>query len=478
MPALRSSLALLLRGCAALLGAFAPAAAQGPQPDDCVVHEDLRYSEAAREPRRNRLDLYVPRRGDATPPVVVFLHGGTWTGGDKEGFARMGRTLAKHGVACAVANMRLFPFGKPEQMVDDAAAALRFVHERADEFGVDGQRLFVMGHSSGGHLAASVALDQQKLAAAGVPREALRGAILLSGVYDVRPRHPALDGVFRGPAERRRALSPMLQADAGDPPVFLVWADGDLGGLGLSARALRDRLRHAGVGCEAHELAQRNHVDFLFELMGGHSDLLAPLLRFVRDDGEVAAAAAVAAQPPPALLWLVGDEAQGTIATRAAAALATAGVTVHVVPLHEPTGEAAAAAFRAARRAAAAAGEAAPTFLCGLGACAEAALGAALDRAHDGLRGRIVVGAFADGQGRALQPLTRGAKAPSLLVLQGDREPVAMRQAGALTAVALQQRGVAADAVVLPGVTGVDALAALTDDDDLLLPLLLAFLRP
>ncbi|MCB9878328.1 MAG: hypothetical protein H6835_12085 [Planctomycetes bacterium] len=71
-----------------------------------------------------------------------------------------------------------------------------------------------------------------------------------------------------------------------------------------------------------------------------------------------------------------------------------------------------------------------------------------------------------------------GAAAPALLVVQGDRDPPVVRRGGVGLAIALQQRAVAADAIELAGVTGAEALAGLCDDEDLLLPLLLAFLRP
>jgi len=169
------------------------------------VHEDVQYSEDARQSRRNRLDLFVPDAA-TPPPVVMFVHGGSWTGGSKDYFGHIGETLAAQGFACAVINTRLFPFAKPDVMVGDCARALGFVHRHGEQYGYDGDQLFVMGHSSGAHLCSWLAYDERQLAAVEVPRYALRGAVLLSGVYDVRGHHVLLDGVFgRDDALRRLA---------------------------------------------------------------------------------------------------------------------------------------------------------------------------------------------------------------------------------------------------------------------------------
>ena len=87
------------------------------------MHEDLQYAEGfANEPRRNRLDLYVPG-GVPRPPLVMFVHGGVWTGGKKEIGTGLARALSAHGIACACINTQLFPFGKPADMVDDYVPA-------------------------------------------------------------------------------------------------------------------------------------------------------------------------------------------------------------------------------------------------------------------------------------------------------------------------------------------------------------------
>ena len=251
----------------------------GAQQTSVAVYEDVVYSDAARQPRRNSLDLVVPAT-EQPPPLVMFTHGGSWTGGKKDGFRMLGHVLAQKGYACALINTQMFPFVKPDTMVRDCGRALGFLHRSADKYKFDGNQLFVMGHSSGAHLSSWLALDDDLLKEAGVPKKALRGAILLSGVYDVRCRHFALDGVFGRNAEFRTQATPWLYADKSDVPMFLAWGNRDLPGLSLCARILRDRLTQLGVPVCAHEY-DRNHQDYVFQIGGAHDCLTPDLLQFL-----------------------------------------------------------------------------------------------------------------------------------------------------------------------------------------------------
>ena len=481
----RFVIAVLMAVLAVAQVAAQPPGAVGVRGAGPNVWTDQQYAEGlARDPSRNRLDLYVPNGTASAPPLVMFVHGGTWTGGNKEQFEFLGRRFAAEGIACAVANMQQYPFARPDAMVVDCAHALGWLHARAREFGYDGDRLFVMGHSSGAHLAAWLAFDEAKLADAGVPRAAVRGAILLSGVYDVRPRHQALDAVFGHDPAFRAAASPFRHVDRADPPAFVVWGEHELPGLALTGRVLGDRLWDAAVPFVIDTLAGHDHADYLFQLGAAHDPVLARIVAFVRDP---AAATAHTAPPPSpgAVLWVANDAAERALAQVARRALAMVGVAVQIVD-DARSGDDVAARFRALR-AGAGAPAPSPTFVAGCGLGGLLAACAPLQCDADGLRGRIVVAAplgqdslaaagCSDARAQ-LGVLVAGAARAPLLLLQGELDAVAVRGDALQLARNLLRAGVAVDPVELVGTCGADAIARLAPDDDLLLPLLLAFLR-
>jgi acetyl esterase/lipase len=116
---------------------------------------DLEYASGS---AAQRLDLHVPA-GAEPSPVVVLLHGGFWEGGDKSDFGLSTvSALTKAGYAVALVNFRLMADAPWPAAVQDAKAAVRFLRANAATYNLDPDRIAVLGSSSGGYLAAALAL--------------------------------------------------------------------------------------------------------------------------------------------------------------------------------------------------------------------------------------------------------------------------------------------------------------------------------
>jgi acetyl esterase/lipase len=151
-------------------------------------HTDLAYGE---DPQQ-RLDVYVPNKPAGAPvglrpPVVVFWHGGRWSFGDKRDYRFVGAALSGLGCVVVLPNYRHYPQVKMPGFMEDAARAANWVQAHAADYSADPQRLYLMGHSAGAHLAALVSLDTRYFAASGSPPPKLAGVIGLSGPYDFLP---------------------------------------------------------------------------------------------------------------------------------------------------------------------------------------------------------------------------------------------------------------------------------------------------
>ena len=100
----------------------------------------------------------------------MFVHGGGWSIGDKRtGAGVKAAHFTAQGWAFASVNYRLVPGATVEQQANDIASAIAFARIHAAENGLDPDRIVVMGHSAGAHLAALVGTDPRYLKAAGVP---------------------------------------------------------------------------------------------------------------------------------------------------------------------------------------------------------------------------------------------------------------------------------------------------------------------
>jgi acetyl esterase/lipase len=222
-----------------------------------VEQNDVVYD--ARHGDAGKLDLYLPPPDSKSHPAVMFIHGGSWSGGDKNHFAFAGPRLANSGFAVASINYRLVPDGRFPNDVEDCICALAFLRDHASDYDIDPDRIVVMGYSAGAQLASLVALasddpnlqpDCDAATMKPVPRPA--GLISASGPQDMVAFWNWLadksyaEDVFGGtPAQVPDGYalgSPIEHVDMHDPPVLLFEDVLDPGGI----VAMRDRLRSSG----------------------------------------------------------------------------------------------------------------------------------------------------------------------------------------------------------------------------------------
>lgn len=144
-----------------------------------------------------KLDVYRPRNASTSAklPVVIFWHGGSWTGGNKERYAFMGAALADMGCVAVIVDYRKYPRVRYPVFAEDGALAVDWVYKEIGAYGGDPDCLFLIGHSAGTHTAAMLAYRHEYLREVKLPASSLRGFIGLSGPYDFFPR-PDLRPIF------------------------------------------------------------------------------------------------------------------------------------------------------------------------------------------------------------------------------------------------------------------------------------------
>ena len=172
------------------------------------------------------------------------------------------------GWAFASANYRLVPQATVEQQAADLASAIAWLRANAAKEGLDPDRIVLMGHSAGAHLAALVGTDPQYLKAAGVPMEAIKGVVLLDGAgYDIveqsaAPRNPVksrYDAAFGADPKRQAALSPTLQAAAPNVARWLILPIERRQDSQSQSKGLADALNRAGASATVVAVPGESH---------------------------------------------------------------------------------------------------------------------------------------------------------------------------------------------------------------------------
>jgi len=141
----------------------------------------LRYGEMPGE----TIDLFPARKGDGT--CMMFIHGGYWRSLDKNDFSFLAPSWVDAGVSLAVVNYDLCPKVSVEEIVRQMLRASRWLYLNAEEHGMDQDRLYVSGHSAGGHLTAMLMCALWPVFDARLPRDLFKGGLAISGIYDMRP---------------------------------------------------------------------------------------------------------------------------------------------------------------------------------------------------------------------------------------------------------------------------------------------------
>lgn len=199
---------------------------------------------------RQRLDYTPAARADA--PLVLFIHGGAWSFGDKSAATHMAPHFRALGYAFAAINYRLVPQATVQQQAEDVAAAIAALRRETG-----GRRLLVMGHSAGAHLAALVGTDPAYLAAHRLPLSAIDGVVLLDGAgYDVARQigvaGPWLRRTYRNAfgqdAAVQARLSPVSHTRAPNAAEFLILHVASRDDSRAQSEALGAGLRAGGTG--------------------------------------------------------------------------------------------------------------------------------------------------------------------------------------------------------------------------------------
>lgn len=250
------------------------------------VYTDLAYYDGPdAHPIKHRLDLFVPE-GLQDASVLIFVHGGGWSSGDKNLYAFVGRTFAQQGFVTAIVNYRLSPQVQHPAHIEDVARAFAWVYRNISQYGGSAEKIFVMGHSAGGHLTALLALDEKYLGAHGLTLAAIKGAIPISGVYDVTIDPPGpfnvYQIVFGADPQQRRDASPITHVGPNRPPFLILYAQFDFPGFDAQARQLLSGLREYENEATLLEIPNRDHVTIIANIGASHDPTTEEILKFLR----------------------------------------------------------------------------------------------------------------------------------------------------------------------------------------------------
>ena len=200
------------------------------------------------------------------PPIHVHIHGGRWTLFSKDEESFIAPVFVEAGAICIVVGFSNIPKVRIPEMVEQVKRALAWIYGNAASFGGDRDRIHISAHSSGSHLA-GVALLTDWHKEFGLPANAVKSALLISGMFDMRPVIlSARSSYVKLSGAEILDLSAILQAEKLNTPVTLVYGEKETPEFRRQPKAFAEVLASIGKPVRVVEIPGVNHFEVMREL--------------------------------------------------------------------------------------------------------------------------------------------------------------------------------------------------------------------
>lgn len=231
----------------------------------CCDHPDIPYGPLL----RNKVDIYHCGRPDA--PTVAFCHGGYWHFGSRDVVEWYRKGPLAHKINFVAIGYTLAPDATLTQIVAEVQSAIRWIREEGPRYGIGGTKVIVSGNSAGGHLAAMT-----------LGMEGVDGALLISGLYELKPiKQSFLNKQVNLTDEEADLNSPLLHIPEQSAPCIIAYGTEELPELVRQSVAFDDALRKAGRPSELLPITGHNHFSIMEEMISPDGILTDALVRLV-----------------------------------------------------------------------------------------------------------------------------------------------------------------------------------------------------
>ncbi len=240
---------------------------------------DVPYGPTASE----HVDIYRADRADAS--IHMFIHGGYWHSLSSKEFSLVAEGLVKAGVTVAIVNYALCPKVTITEIARQNRAAVAWLYRNAAGFGGNRERIYVSGHSSGGHLTAMLMATDWR-GEYGLPADVVKGGCAISGLFDLAPfPHSWLQPKLGLTAEEVDRMSPINHIPERAGPLLVTVGGDESEEFHRQSQEFLAAWNANGLDGRFVELPGRNHFTVLEEYADPNSALLTAILRQMGERG-------------------------------------------------------------------------------------------------------------------------------------------------------------------------------------------------
>ncbi|WP_029289084.1 alpha/beta hydrolase [Pedobacter sp. R20-19] len=251
--------------------------------------KDINYAHNAKA--ENSLNVFYNADRIENKPILIFIHGGSWSSGKKETYWWLGRNFARKGIVTVIINYPLAPDVQYEKMADDCALAVKWVKENISGYKGSSDKIFIMGHSAGGHLAELINADPKYFNHAGI-KNPIKGVILNDpfglDLYEylttAKKDSFYFDFIrtFTSQPAVWKAASPLNYIDHIKNPHLLFYGGKTYKAIKLQTPRLYQELKANHIPVEIKEIEGKSHVPMISQMILGGNDLYGEIVGFIQ----------------------------------------------------------------------------------------------------------------------------------------------------------------------------------------------------
>jgi arylformamidase len=208
-----------------------------------------------------QLDIYRTKRANA--PIFVFIHGGAWLGGESKNYGFAAEMFVNAGAHYVVLDFIAIreAGGDLQGMAEQVRRGITWTYKNAASFGGDANRLYIGGHSSGGHLC-GVALVTDWEKDFGVPADIVKGGLCMSGMYDMKPvRLSKRSSYVKFTDAMENAMSSQRHLNLLRAPIVVTYGTNETPDFQRQSRDFAAAVKAAGKPVELIEAPDYNHFE-------------------------------------------------------------------------------------------------------------------------------------------------------------------------------------------------------------------------
>ncbi len=257
-----------------------------------VPDKDITYMKADQTGRVHdqKLNVFSPRGNTGLSEVFLFIHGGIWNSGKRDLYSFIGNGFANKGVVAVIINYPLSPQANYDDMARAVASSIKWVRDNIRLYGGDPEKIYIGGHSAGGHLAALIAVQDKYFSELGM-KNPVRGAILIDAagvdMYDYLkgnsfPENHTYYKTFTHDQSEWKKGSPIYQLHKDMPPMMVYVGGKTIPFIAEGNDKFIKALKNQGDEPEYHVLKKKKHVAMITQFFNLSNPCYDEIISFMR----------------------------------------------------------------------------------------------------------------------------------------------------------------------------------------------------